>query len=124
MLLVLGALPGAVGYGLYPRLLSRGVAWLIAFGALALLAVFLAGTSSFWWLADRAGAGFATSQILVAAGIGTLAGVLLMSTFVGVFGGADPITPRPLHRVVATAITAVASILLCQALISFQSGLS
>ena len=51
-LLILGVLPGAVGYALYPHLTSRRIAWLSAFGAVALMAGYLAATARFWWLPE------------------------------------------------------------------------
>ena len=120
-LLILGVLPGAVGYALYPHLTSRRIAWLSAFGAVALMAGYLAATARFWWLPE--GTESVASVLIVSILLGAIAGLMLITTFVGLFGGPDPVTPRPLNRIIATAVTAMSSMLLCPRLIEIQGGL-
>ncbi|MEM9318139.1 MAG: hypothetical protein AAGA70_03935 [Pseudomonadota bacterium] len=122
-LLILGALPGMVAFAIYPQLTSRRLAWLIAFGAAAVMAALLAVTVQFWWLGERTEMAVAASSLVVSILIGFVAGILLIAAFVGLFGGPDPATPRPLHRVIATGVTTVTSLLLCPALIDIQRGL-
>ena len=122
--LFLGVVPGAVGYALYPRLTSRKVAWLAALGAGALMTGYLAATARFWWLPPGTEAAPLASILGVTIALGAIAGFLLVTTFVGLFGGPDPATPRPLHRIIATAVTGMASMLLCPRLIEIQGGLS
>lgn len=121
-LLCLAVLPGVIGYQLYPRLQARGMAFVLAFGAAAALAAFSAATVTFWWLPEGAEAP-TLSRLAVACGISALAGVLAMAGFVGLFGGADPVTPRPLHRIIATAATTVSAYLLSEWVIDIQRGL-
>lgn len=120
-LLILGVLPGAVGFAVYPRLTSRGTAWLIAFGAAAGLAALLAATARFWWLPD--GANTVVSSVIVLLAMGVIAGTLIMALIVGMFGGPDAVTPRPLNRIVATGATVILSLLICQWLIDIQRGI-
>lgn len=123
-LLILGVLPATLGFALYPRLTARPYAWLLAFGAAAALAAFVAATAQFWWLSERTEIAVALSRLAVALGMGLLAGGMVMAAFVGLFGGADPVTPRPLNRIIATATTALLSILVCRYLIELQRGMS
>ena len=123
-LLVLAVLPAAIGYAIYPKLTSRPVAWVIAFAAAAILAGFLAATAQFWWLDERTATSVALSGLAVAIGMASIAGVMLISAFVGLFGGPDAVTPRPLHRIIATGITAITALLLCRQLIVIQGGLA
>lgn len=122
-LLILGVLPGAVAYLLYPRLTTRRVAWLVAFGGAAIMAGFLAATVQFWWLPEGQSEASLASTLIVSLLLGALAGLMLIGAFVGVFGGQDRVTPRPLNRIIATAVTAMASMLICPVLIDIQNGL-
>lgn len=123
-LLVLAVFPGAIGFMLYPRLTSRPKAWLLAFGAAAVLAALLAATAQFWWLSERTPLAVALSGLAVALAMAGIAGVMVIATFVGLFGGQDPATPRPLNRIIATALTGGLSLLLCRQLIVIQGGLA
>ena len=119
-LMFLAVLPGFIGYHLYPRLTSRSVAWLIAFAAFAGLAGFSAATVTFWWLPE--GPAPAGWRLVVAAGFGALSGLVVIASFVGLFGGQNPVEPRPLNRIIATAVTTVAGYLLCEWFIDMQRG--
>lgn len=122
-LLILAVLPGAIGFAAYPRLTSRPISWLLAFGAAAALAALMAATVQFWWLSERSELNVAVSGVVVAAAMAALSGIMLIAGFVGLFGGADPVTPRPLNRIIAAATTGIVALLLCRRLIVIQAGL-